>query len=248
MKKTNIEILRERKEIWRSKEVIRRLYIKWYHIISNALKPGNILELGGGSGNLQEFFSHAITSDILFAPWLDAVLDAEHLPFKAESLDNIVLFDVLHHLTNPINFFIEARRILRSGGKIILMEPYISWASFFVYRFLHAEDVTWHIEPFKTNRTQKNDQPFHGNQAIPTLLFEKYSERFTKEFPEFKIIKTEKMDFIIYPLSGGFHNPSLIPLPLYSSLEKVEILLRPFNHILAFRFIIVLEKQPKEKE
>ena len=98
MKKTNNEILRERREVWGSKEVIRRLYFKWYQIIANALKPGKILELGGGSGNLREFFSDAIASDILFAPWLDAVLDAGHLPFKAESFDNIVLFDVLHHL------------------------------------------------------------------------------------------------------------------------------------------------------
>jgi SAM-dependent methyltransferase len=235
-------MLSERKKIWKSKQILKRLYHHWCRIISSALRPGSILEIGGGSGNLKEFFPDAISSDIILTPWADAVLDAHHLPFQDDSLDNIVLFDVLHHLINPALFFYEAQRVLKQKGKIVLMEPYVSWASFFVYRFLHPEGLAWNIDPFKTECSGKTKNHMHGNQAIPTLIFERDRERFAKNFPCLKIITKERMDFAIYPLSGGFHNPGFCPLFLYPALERLEKLLRPLNRFLAFRLFVVLEK------
>ena len=105
MKAACKDILTERRKIWNSKPIIRKLYERWYGHVQQALKPGRTLELGGGSGNLRECLPEAITSDIVFEPWLDAVMDAHAIPFKEESLDNIVLFDVLHHLAAPAVFF-----------------------------------------------------------------------------------------------------------------------------------------------
>lgn len=239
---TSLDILAERRRIWRSKKILGRLYQKWYGLIADALRPGNTLELGGGSGNLKEFSPDIISSDILFAPWLDAVLDAHVLPFKDESLHNIVLFDVIHHLMEPAQFFSEAKRVLTKKGRIIAMEPYISWASFFVYKFLHTEGMVWQIDPFKGGCLERKKDPFQGNQAIPTLIFKKHKERFIKNFPRLNIISEERMDFVIYPLSGGFHNPSLCPLFLWPVLEYLEKLLRPLNRFVAFRLFVVIEK------
>jgi SAM-dependent methyltransferase len=236
------DALNKRRQIWKYKKILKRLYHNWYRIIGSALRPGSILEIGGGSGNLKEFFTHAISSDILFTPWADAVLDAHDLPFKDAALDNIVLFDVLHHLIDPLHFFFEAQRTLKKNGRIILMEPYISWASFFIYQFLHAEGLVWKSYPFEKQGLNKNKSYFHGNQAIPTLIFEKYKNEFCNNFPRLNIIKKERSDFFIYPLSGGFHNPSLCPLFLYSAFEYLEKLFRPFNRLLAFRLFVVLKK------
>lgn len=200
------------------------------------------MELGGGSGNLKEFFPKALSTDVVFAPWLDAVLDAHNLPFKFESLDSIVLFDVLHHLQAPALFFHEAERVLRPGGRIIFMEPYVSWASFFIYRFFHQEGMKWQVNPLEEDRLSKSKAPFFGNQAIPTLLFKKYMRRFVESFPRLKVTKKEKMDSLIYPLSGGFHHPSICPAFLRPSLESLEKLLRPLNSILAFRLFAVIQK------
>lgn len=241
--RTSVDILLERRRIWRSKKVLRRLYYRWYEAIADALRPGKTVELGGGSGNLKEFFPDTISSDILFASWLDAVLDAHDLPFKDESLDSIVLFDTLHHLIEPANFFSEAERALRSKGRIVLVEPYVSWASFFIYQFLHAEGMVWQTDPFKKTGPERGKNPFHGNQAIPTLIFEKYRERFVKNFPRLKIIGEERMDSIIYPLSGGFHNPSLCPIFMWRTFEYLERLLSPLNRFLAFRLFVVIEKR-----
>lgn len=235
-------ILNERKQIWKSKKILKRLYHNWYRRIRNSLRPGLILEIGGGSGNLKEFFPDVISSDIVFVPWIDAVLDAHHLPFHDETFDNIVLFDVLHHLNNPAQFFRDAKKVLKQKGRIVLMEPYISWASFLIYRFLHHEGMDWNIDPFEKGWLEKDKNRFQDNQAIPSLIFERYKHRFAENFPGLKIIKKERTDFIIYPLSGGFHNPSLCPLILYSTFMYLEKILNPLNRFLAFRLFLVLKK------
>lgn len=242
IRKSPARILEERRRAWESKEIIRRLYGKWYDLIKDALKPGRTLELGGGSGNLREFLPEAITSDIVFAPWLDAVMDAQALPFKEESLDNIVLFDVLHHLESPVSFFRELERVLRPKGRVVMMEPYVSWLSFPVYRWLHAEGMTWSVDPLQKG-TGEGKEPFEGNQAVPTLLFGKHRKRFSRLFPSLRIAREEKMDILIYPMSGGFHHPSICPIFLWKLFEVGEHLLKPFREYLAFRLFVVLENQ-----
>lgn len=242
MKQQNT-ILMERKQIWKSKKILKRLYHNWYRIIGDALRPGSILEIGGGSGNLKELFPHAISSDILFTPWADAVLDAHDIPFKDAGLDNIVLFDVLHHLIDPFQFFSEAQRVLKIKGRIILMEPYVSWASFFVYRFLHHEGMDWNIDLYKKEIPIEKKNHLHGNQVIPALIFERDKQLFSKKFSRFNIIRIEKRDCIIYPLSGGFHYPSLFPMFLFDVLEYLEKLFKPLSRFLAYRIFVVLEKK-----
>jgi len=102
--------------------------------------------------------------------------------------------------------------------------------------------MEWHINPFEREYFAKGKDPFQGNQAIPTLIFRKYRKQFNRKFPRLKIIKEEKMDFIIYPLSGGFHNPSLCPILFYPALVIMEELLCRFKSYLAFRLFVVLEK------
>lgn len=242
MKKNAQDILAQRREIWTSKPIIQRLYSRWYGHIKKALRPGRTLELGGGSGNLSGLLPEAITSDIVFEPWLDAVMDAHAIPFKEESLDNIILFDVLHHLAAPAVFFHEVERVLRPRGRAIMMEPYVSWLSYPVYRFLHTEGMKWNTDPF-LDQSSEGKEPFEGNQAIPTLLFEKYREKLFMLFSRLNVIREQKLDSLIYPLSGGFHQPSLCPLFLWRFLEGLERLLNPLGSFLAFRLFIVLEKR-----
>ena len=242
MNKSAAQILEERRQIWESKEIIRKLYSRWYQIIGDALRPGKILELGGGSGSLKGYFPEAITSDVVFAPWLDAVLDAHTLPFGRGTLDSIILFDVLHHLKSPFLFFQEVDRVLTTKGRCVMMEPYISWSSFLVYRFLHAESMAWKVDPFEIPERNERKDPLRGNQAIPTLIFEKHRERFIGSFPNLRIIQEERMDSLMYPLSGGFHNRSLCPRFLWKAVGFAEEMVRPLNRYLGFRLFVVLEK------
>jgi SAM-dependent methyltransferase len=211
-------------------------------LIAESLKSGIVLELGGGSGNLKEFFPGAVSTDIVFEPWLDAVLDAHRLPLGGESVDNIVLFDVLHHLSAPALFFSEAQRVLTHGGRIVLMEPYVSCLSFLVYKFLHQEGLRWNVNPLDPRVPCEARNPFQGNQAVPSLIFGRFRKQFLERYPRLRIHRQEMMDFLIYPLSGGFHHKSLCPGRLRGALDRAERYLRPFSAYLAFRIFLVLEK------
>ncbi len=236
------DLLRERKVVWKSKKIVRRLYDRWYGCVGQWLGTGRTLELGGGSGHLKEYFPKAVSTDVVYESWLDAVVDAQELPFKDERFGNIVLFDVLHHLSCPVIFFQEAQRVLKVGGRVLLVEPCVSLLSYPVYRFLHHEGLYTKINPLTMKgRTEKKD-PFKGNQALPGLLFGRFREEFVRRFPRLEILREQRMDFLVYPLSGGFHRPSLCPVSLFPALRGLEHLLEPLNRFLAFRLFIVLEK------
>lgn len=236
------DLLAHRKDIWKSKEILRRLYSRWYECIGEWLGPGLTLELGGGSGHFKDFFPDGFSTDVVYEPWLDAVVDAHDLPFKGGRFGNIVLFDVLHHLSCPVDFFRESQRVLKVGGRIILMEPFVSMLSYPVYRFLHQEGLCMKENPMAMRATAEKKNPFKGNQALPGLLFGRFREDFFRSFQRLKVIWEQRMDFFAYPLSGGFHSPSLCPIFLFPALLTLERLLEPLGRFLAFRLFIVLEK------
>jgi ubiquinone/menaquinone biosynthesis C-methylase UbiE len=50
--------------------------------------------------------------------------DAFHLPFKKESVDLIMMSEIVEHLANPLDALKEAVRVLESNGKLIVSVPY----------------------------------------------------------------------------------------------------------------------------
>src|SRR4051812_20965115 len=123
--------------VWHNKPVLRTIYEDCYLRMAAACRPGITLEIGGGSGNFKEFAPGVVSSDILIGPWLDVIADAQSLPFSDSAFDNIVMFDVLHHIENPCFFFKEASRILRPRGRIICLEPAITPVSWLFYKLFH---------------------------------------------------------------------------------------------------------------
>ncbi len=235
------ELLRQHKIIWEQKPILRELYTRWYSEMAAQLAPGPILELGGGSGNFKEFAPNVVSTDIVPLPWIDVVADAQDLPFDDHSFDNFVLFDVLHHIENPCLFFDEALRVLRPKGRIIMMEPYISPLSWWVYNFLHPEPVDFQQDPLALVPPSPNRQPFDANQAFATILFERRLADFKRKYPQLKPRYYRRLSFFAYPLSGGFDKPSLLPLMLLKSLLALEEFLAFLSPLLAFRTLIVLE-------
>ncbi|HEX3905121.1 MAG TPA: class I SAM-dependent methyltransferase [Polyangia bacterium] len=49
--------------------------------------------------------------------------DIEDLPFAADSFDLVLLNEVLEHVPNQERALTEARRVLRRGGRIVLLSP-----------------------------------------------------------------------------------------------------------------------------
>jgi SAM-dependent methyltransferase len=229
---------------WRKKPAVRDIYMDLYRRMAAVCVSGPTLEIGGGSGIFKEFAPDTITTDILAAPWLDLVADAQGLPFQPNSFSNIVMFDVLHHIEFPRKFFTEAARVLRPGGRVIMVEPGITLLSWPFYHFIHPEPVRMQDDPLIDGAPDPNRDAFDANQAIPTLLFGRDSARFTAAFPNLRVVEKQWLSLFAYPLSGGFKPWSLIPHSLVAPALKLENVLAPvLGGLMGFRLLIAVEKK-----
>jgi ubiquinone/menaquinone biosynthesis C-methylase UbiE len=81
----------------------------------------------------------AITSGVFVCPGVLPLIDARKLPFPDGSLRAIVMTHVMHHIADAERFLAEAQRALVPGGRILMIEPWVSAWSRFVYTRLHPE-------------------------------------------------------------------------------------------------------------
>jgi SAM-dependent methyltransferase len=238
------EALSRYREIWDQKAVLRLLYDDMFQRIADCAVEGPTLELGGGVGNLKAKIPSLISSDIQFAPWLDLVVDAQRLPFGDDSLANIVMLDVLHHIEFCSLLFREASRVLRPGGRVVLLEPGITVGSTLFYRLLHHESVAMNVDPLAEGSPHRGRDPYASNQAIPTLIATRYKERFHRKFPDLRIREAQWFSFIAYPCSGGFKRWSLIGEEAARKLLSLERRLEPFlGRLFGFRLLMVIERE-----
>jgi SAM-dependent methyltransferase len=231
------------RDVWERKPVLRLIYDDFYDRLAAACHPGTTIEIGGGVGNLKARLGEVVATDIQSAPWLDCVADAQRLPFAAGCAANIVMVDVLHHLEFPVVFFREAGRVLRPGGRVLMVEPAITWGSSLFYRLLHHEPVRTSAEVLIDGTPDPKRDPYDSNQAIPTLLATRDRERFHRLVPALRIASVEWFSLAAYPLSGGFKPWSLISAGIARRMLALERALEPtLGRFTAFRMMLVVEK------
>jgi SAM-dependent methyltransferase len=237
--------LAEHRRVWERKGVLRVLYDDFYDRIAAACRPGLTLEIGGGIGNLKRRLADVISTDIQSAPWLDCVADAQRLPFADACAANIVMVDVLHHLEFPIAFFREAARVLRPGGRVLMVEPAITWGSSLFYRLLHHEPVRTSVDVLGDGSPDPGRDPYDSNQAIPTLLVTRERARFHRLFPSLRIGCVQWFAFAAYPLSGGFQSWSLVGEGVARRMLRIERTLEPtLGRFAGFRLLLLVQKAP----
>jgi len=229
---------------WAEKPVLRKIYGDLYQRMDQAALDGDTLEIGGGIGNLKIGNGRLIRSDIQCSTGVDVATDAQSLPFASAVFSNIVLFDVLHHLQCPLLFFAEAERVLKPGGRIIMMEPGITPISRILYKLGHDEPVDMEWDMTDPCKLDVDKDPYDSNQAIPTILFKQYPQLFLKMVEGFRINNSKWLSLFAYPLSGGFKSWSLIPCKWVRAILKMEEKLLPIlGSFMAFRLMVVLEKK-----
>jgi SAM-dependent methyltransferase len=241
------EALRRYRATWERKPALRAIYNDFYDRIAANCVPGGVIEIGCGVGNLKERLADVIATDIQFAPWLDVVADGQYLPFASCSAANIVMIDVLHHLEYPAAFFREAQRVLRLGGRVVMVEPAITWGSTLFYRIMHPEPVRMSADVLRAGQSDPRRDPYNANQAIPTLIATRDRNRFHRLFPDLRIVRVDWFAFAAYALSGGFKSWSLISENVARRLLEVE---RPIESVIgrfgALRMMLVIEKAMKQ--
>jgi SAM-dependent methyltransferase len=240
---TWLDILKTQLAAWNNKPSLRYVYTEWFKEIAFYLSPGISVEIGCGIGRMKCVIPDLFSIDIVKTPWTDIVGDAHQLAVKSKSISNIILFDVLHHLPYPLKFLSDAFRALRAGGRLIIIDPYISPFSGLMYGCFHPEPFNLKCNPFRESSPLCLIAPLASNQAIGTLLFYRHRKDFQKKFSDFQLINQKRFAFFAYPATGGFGSARLIPDKLISALHKIEPIFKPLAPILAFRLMVVLEKR-----
>jgi SAM-dependent methyltransferase len=227
---------------WEKKSALRAIYRDLYRRMAEASVPGPGLEIGGGIGNLDLAEGELLRMDIQRSPGVHVVADAHRLPFSAGVFSNVYLFDVLHHLQCPHMFFSEAERILRPGGRVVMVEPGITPFSRLLYSMGHQEPVDMSWLPDKTCTPNPDKDPYDSNQAIPTILFKRFPRLLYRDVTMLRVVDVRWLSLVAYPLSGGFKSWSLIPEVWVKPVLRLEERLLPIlGGLMAFRLLIVLE-------
>lgn len=241
------QLLRHRR-VWEQKPILRRVYNdEFFARLLSFQKPnGFSIEVGAGPGFFKQFAPDIFSTDLIWCSWLDAIADAQQLPFRTASVTNVFGLDMLHHLATPMTFLSEVSRILIPGGRLILVEPWITPFSYFIFRFLHQERCDLSETPWLSNQRDviPEKMAFDGNQAIPYLLFGPSHRLDTlSSLPELNLLALEPFCLLAYLLSGGFKPMNLLPGFLYPAVSTFERATSPlWRRIAALRVLLVLEK------
>lgn len=239
MKKIDsIEWLDHDREIINNKKFLNLIYKDFYLKIKSFRLPKPIVEIGSGAGFIKKIIPGVITTDVINTYGVDIKAFAEKLPFKKKSIASIVMVNVFHHIKDPEQALKEFDRILVAGGKIVMIEPWVTTFSKFIYKNFHHENFdeksNWKVK----GKGRMSD----ANGALPWIVFNRDRSKFNKMFPNLKVVSIKPHTPFKYLFSGGLSKPQLLPTSFYPMLDKLEGYLSPLNKHLALFATIVFVK------
>ena len=198
--------------------------------------------MGSGGGNIKKVIKECITSDQFKNKNIDRIENIYKINFKKDSISNIILIDVFHHLQFPSLALKEIHRVLIKNGRIIMVEPAMGFIPRIVYKIFHYEPngfnlrIKWNDIPKKIPLSNQ----YFAAQSMPWRAFflkelnlkSKYSIKLIKPFSDFAFL-----------LSGGYSYKALYPKILYSLIKLIDKILTSISiRIFSARMLIVLEK------
>ena len=121
------------REIWLGKDLYR---IVMNDMCSHEIIKGKVLDIGSGKtlASYHRFLKQALGAEIEFLDLgfektdkdgKSIDLEKDALPYDAQSVDTVLLFNVLEHLYNYIQVIAEIKRVLKSSGRCVGVVPFL---------------------------------------------------------------------------------------------------------------------------
>lgn len=239
------ELISKNYEIWNDKPLLRTVYMDLYREMSQYTSnvAGSSVEIGSGIGSICEAIPDCIRTDMFPYPWIDQIENAYGLTFEDSSLANLLMVDVFHHLRYPGNALEEFQRVLKPGGRVIMMEPGLGLLGYLVYGVFHVEpigrakDSAW----FAPAGWDVNTLEYFAAQGNATRIFVR--GHFEEQLKHWNILKVKQITALAYVASGGYSGMQLYPTAAYPIVKFIERFLQHFPALFATRLLVVLEKK-----
>ena len=208
------------------------------------------IEVGSGAGFSKDFIknNNFKLTDIGEDDHLDFKnIDAQSTGFESESFDYVIASNMIHHIPFPIKFFKEMNRIIKKGGKLIIFESYCSLVFQLATIIMKHEGFDFTLDVWDEKNPKSDEKnAWHGNIAVPHLIFDDKS-KFEKNLGKYFKIEYEKLtECFIFLNSGGVTSKTkFIPLNNFflNLLNKIDrILVKFFPKIFCMGRRIVLKK------
>jgi SAM-dependent methyltransferase len=243
----DIEIQENRRH-WERKPMLQRVYRAFYEEIARWTLPGKegtTLELGSGMGNIKEVLPACLTSDLFPNPWLDRVENAYALNWPDKAVQNLILFDVLHHLQHPGRALAEMARVVRPSGRLIIFEPGMGLLPRLIMRLFHHEPLGFG-QPIEWNAPAGFDPASHSYYAAQGngwRIFVRREGLSENVLPAWRVLHVGREPGWAWLLCGGLRGPQLFPDALFPLVCFVERGLRLLPSLFAGRLLVVLERK-----
>ncbi len=239
------DLINKNHELWNRKPLLQAAYRDLYQMVAKQLsdlRDSKIVELGSGLGNIRDVLPNCIRTDLFPYPWIDQIENAYKLSFANESVSDLILTDVFHHLKYPGTALNELHRVLRPGGRVILLEPCMSLLGLIVYGIFHVEPIaiTKKIEWLAPAGWSPEHLDYYAAQGNATRIFA--GNRYRSQLTAWKSVKTIRLSALAYAASGGYSGPQLYPTGMYSAVKSLEKILDLFPSLFATRLLVVMEK------
>lgn len=226
---------------WERKPGLRRYYkTEYFDRIVPALPLGETLEIGAGPGFFTQYHRCTVVSDVTVSDHIDRVADVHALPFESGHFDAVVGIDVLHHFSRPIIALTEIARVLKPGGRLLMVEPWTTPLGRVFYRHIHHEECFAIADPWGAVFPPGKD-PMEGNAEIPRTYFEFFAGE-TNNRTGLRVTTLEIFGLLGYLATGGFTQYHMGDAVTNAFMALDRWTPHPLRTLISLKAFIVAEK------